>query len=86
MNGELVHGRTEPNPFMNSSSRIAGLAKDPAKAVEMAFLSVLVRPPEKEEKKYFVEQIKGTKGDQRQKALHDLFWVLMNSTEFSWNR
>ncbi len=86
MNGELVHDRTQPNPLMNASSRIAFLAREPETAVANAFLAVLVRPPTPEEMAHFSPRIGRRPGPHRQRAMQDLFWTLINSTEFSWNR
>ncbi|MDF1812021.1 MAG: DUF1549 domain-containing protein [Verrucomicrobiales bacterium] len=86
MNGNLVKDRTEPNPFLNATTRIAALTKDPDRAIESAFLAVLTRLPTDPELSYFRQRIGDKKGDNRQKAFHDLYWALINSTEFSWNR
>ncbi len=86
MNGKLVNERTEPNPIMNASTRIATLAKAPRQAVETSFLAVLTRLPSAEEAAWFQKDIETQKGDNRQRAVQDLYWALMNSTEFSWNR
>ena len=34
---------------------------------------------------HFEARLKGTRGDERSKRMTDLFWTLVNSTEFSWN-
>lgn len=86
MNGKLVKERTAPNPIQNASTRIAGLTKDPAQAVEAAYLAVLTRKPSSGEIEYFAKDIEGKKGESRQRAVQDLYWALLNSTEFSWNR
>ena len=86
MNGKLVDTRIEQNPLLSSTTRISVLAKDPAKAIETAFLAVLTRKPNPEEKAHFEAEIAGKKGDAKQRVLEDLYWALINSTEFSWNR
>ena len=85
MNGKLVKGRTEPNPIFNAATRIAILAPSDEKAVETSYLTVLSRLPSAEEKAHFVKFLSGTDGDRRGERLEDLYWVLVNSTEFSWN-
>ncbi len=85
MNGELLKGRTEKNPLFNASSRIGSLSRSDSEAVEAAYLCTLTRRPEKEELDYFVKLLDGTKGDKRQDVMADIFWTLMNSTEFAWN-
>jgi hypothetical protein len=85
MNGELVRDRTKhDNPFY-AANRIAMLAPDDAKAIETAYLSVLTRRPAADEAEHFAGRLRDTKGNRRRQALEDLFWDLLNSTEFSWN-
>jgi hypothetical protein len=84
MNGQIVRERTKPD-FFNASSRIADLAPDDAKAVEAGFLAVLTRRPAPEERAHFKERLAGTTGDRRKERLTDLYWSLLNTTEFSWN-
>jgi hypothetical protein len=84
MNGEIVRERIK-NDFFNASSRIAGLAPDDQKAVETAYLAVLTRRPSPEESAHFVGRLAGTSGDTRKDRLGDLYWTLLNTTEFSWN-
>lgn len=85
MNGELVKERTKENLVLNAATRIAVLAPDARKAVESAYLAVLTRRPTYEEAEHFAARIEPTAGNARIGALEDLFWVLINSTEFSWN-
>lgn len=86
MNGNLVNERTQPNPVMNSTTRIAALARDPHTTIDSCFLSVLSRLPTEKESAHFSQLIAGKKGEQRQRVLQDIYWALINSTEFSWNR
>ncbi len=85
MNGELVAERTKADGLTNASQRIAVLSPDDETAVETAYLTVLSRQPSEREKEHFVERLRGTTGPQRGEVLEDLYWVLVNSTEFSWN-
>jgi hypothetical protein len=90
MNGELVKERTEQNPLMSATTRIAMLTPKPEKQVEIAYLATLTRRPAAEELKHFVARLADVDagdGDRRdrQDALEDLYWTLINSTEFSWN-
>ena len=85
MNGDLVKERTKPNPIMNAATRIAILAPSDEKAVETTYLTVFSRLPTPAERARFVELLTGTKGDDRSQRVEDLYWVLVNSTEFSWN-
>jgi hypothetical protein len=85
MNGKLVHERTEENLVMNAATRIGALAPDDSLAVETAYLATLTRRPTEAEMDYFTTQLKGTKKKKRAKEMQDLYWSLMNSTEFAWN-
>lgn len=86
MNGKLVRERTEPNPVMNASTRIAKVSPGDEAAVKAAFLAALTRYPESAELAHFTDLLAGSRGNQRDRALTDLCWALINTTEFSWNR
>lgn len=86
MNGKLVNERTEPNPVMNSSTRLANYSPSDEATLDAAFLAVLTRYPTAEERAHFTSLLKGTKNKARERAMADLYWSLINSTEFSWNR
>jgi len=85
MNGELIKSRTKENPFMNASTRIGSLTKDHGKAVETAYLTVLTRRPGEEERAQFTDLLNEKHGGDRSRAMQDIYWTLLNSTEFSWN-
>ena len=50
-----------------------------------AYLAVLTRRASPEEKAIFVPRLAAARGEQRLRVMEDLYWVLVNSTEFSWN-
>lgn len=83
MNGKLVRERVASGPG-NASLRIAWLAPNDPKAVEAAYLAVLSRRPTAEEAEHFEKSLQD-KSLSRGERLEDLFWALINSTEFSWN-
>jgi hypothetical protein len=83
MNGKLVRERVGFGPF-NASTRIAWLAPDDAHAIEAAYLAVLSRRPTAEESAHF-EEFLSDRSLGRTERLEDLYWALVNSTEFSWN-
>lgn len=85
MNGKLVHERTEKNPILNAATRIGFLATDDATAIETAYLTVLTRRPTTDELNHFKKRLSGTHKDARANAMQDLYWALLNSTEFAWN-
>ena len=84
MNGDIVTEKTRDGLF-NASRRIAELAPDDRQAVEVAYLTVLTRRPTPEELAHFAEPARGHQGQERKDRLTDLFWTLLNTTEFSWN-
>jgi hypothetical protein len=81
----LVAERTKNDLVSNAASRIAVLVADDEGAVEVSFLAVLNRMPSENEKTVYVEHLAGKTGGQRVQALSDIFWAMINSTEFSWN-
>lgn len=85
MNGNLVKERTQPNPLVSGSQRIATLTGRPEKQVEAAYLAILTRRPTLEESQHFVERLNDREERNRAQSLEDLYWTLVNSTEFSWN-
>jgi hypothetical protein len=85
MNGDAIHGSTRNNLLGNAASQIAALAPDDATAVETALLAVLTRRPTQREATHFAARLEGASGDKRKERLGDLYWSLLNTTEFSWN-
>ncbi|MDZ4783996.1 MAG: DUF1549 domain-containing protein [Planctomycetia bacterium] len=85
MNGDLVHGKIEQNPLANAATQLAWLAPDDQSAVEGAYLAVLTRRPTREEADHFIARLRDSHGDDRARRVEDLYWTLLNSTEFSWN-
>lgn len=86
MNGEMVNDRIEANLIMNASSRIARYAPDSKAAVETAFLATLTRRPSTNELEHFETWLNSGEHRHNERALEDLYWTLINSAEFSWNR
>jgi len=85
MNGNLVKDRTQPNPLVSGSMRIAVLTGQPEKQGEAAYLAVLTRRPTSDESRHFLDRLKSKEARNKPQALEDLYWTLVNSTEFSWN-
>jgi hypothetical protein len=83
MNGSLVAEKIKDSLF-NASTRIGWMAPDDTHAVEVAYLAVLTRRPTPEENAHF-ESFLADPALSRSQRLEDLFWTLINSTEFSWN-
>ena len=83
MNGEVVRERIKPNP-LNASLRVSQLAPTDAAAVEAAFLMTLTRRPTPAEAAHFTELV--SRGEaSRPERFEDVWWSLINATEFSWN-
>ncbi len=85
MNGDIITQRTSIDLVMNAATRIATLVSDNQKAVEAAFLATLNRPPAPQEAVVFIDALAGKTGDDRNRAMSDIYWAIWNSTEFSWN-
>jgi hypothetical protein len=84
MNGQLVFDSLEPG-MLNSPGMISRLAADDRKAVEATYLTVLTRRPTPEEAAHFQARLGCATGEDRLHRVSDLFWTLVNTTEFSWN-
>ena len=84
MNGDLASAMTEGGLF-TAAFRISLLAPDDKSAVDTAYLTVLTRRPTGEEAAHFEAALGATSGNERRQRMSDLFWTLLNSTEFSWN-
>jgi hypothetical protein len=85
MNGDMLARRTMGNPLFNASTRIAQLAENDRQAVRMAYLCVLTREPSKREMEHFRFRLEQTEAGEYAQAMEDLYWTLLNSSEFSWN-
>jgi hypothetical protein len=86
MNGKQLQDRIGQNVLANAATHIAMLAPSDEKAVETAYLATLTRRPTAAEAAHFVAEL-GDRSDTRSRnqRLEDLYWCLLNSTEFSWN-
>ena len=86
MNGNMITTNTGNNPLINASTRISMLAPDNATAVEAAYLSIFTRRPTPAEQTHFTSLLATSRSrSARSSAMSDLYWTLMNATEFSWN-
>ncbi len=85
MNGQLVGEKTKDDLLGNAATQIAVLAADDRAAIETSMLAVLSRRPSDEERRHFEQRLAGTHGNERKGRLGDLYWSLLNTTEFSWN-
>ncbi len=85
MNGKVVDERTRDGLLTNAATQIGAFAPDDAAAVETAMLAVLTRRPSEAERRHFEARLAGTSSKERSARMSDLYWTLLNSTEFSWN-
>lgn len=101
LNGDLVREHGDSNPILNSTSHINLFSRSAAEAIENVYLCVLNRLPDEEEIAIYTDRLQkdnqqidpqrvnGLTNPQatgeREQVLADLFWVLTNSSEFSWN-
>jgi hypothetical protein len=84
MNGRFVGELSEAGLF-SSAGRILGMSPNDAAAVETAFLCCLARRPTPEEQAHFVQVLSRDAPSSREERMSDLFWTLINSTEFCWS-
>jgi hypothetical protein len=86
LNGDLVKERTKDDFITNAATRIAQQVRDDSKAIEIAFLIVFTRCPSATELEHFVDVLTDdTINIGRNRRMEDIFWSLLNATEFSWN-
>lgn len=83
MNGKMVRERIEQSP-LNAATRLAWMASTDERAIEMAYLACLTRRPTPAEREHFTKAL-AEPGLSRPQKLEDLFWALLNATEYSWN-
>lgn len=81
LNGNLVRDQLEQD--FGSPARLAALAPSPAKALEILFLVTLTRRPEAEELERLEPALKAAWMGGRKARLQDLYWALLNSSEFA---
>ena len=86
----LMNGQTTARVTAPQESRLLGAINAPflsdVEKVDALFLATLSRLPSEDERTLFVEVLnEGTSPAERQQALSDSFWALLNSTEFAFN-
>jgi hypothetical protein len=83
MNGNMIGEIINFNPVLNSTGHVGMFAPDDAAAVDTLYLCALNRYPSAAEQEHFVARI--SEAENRNEALEDLVWVLLNSSELAWN-
>ncbi len=86
MNGQAIANQTSLTKSATLAAVIDAPFLDTSKRIEVLFLSALARKPTPDEAERFASYVDrgGPSGD-KDKALSDVFWVLLNSTEFLFN-
>ncbi len=86
MNGNMISNNIGTDVLTTAAARISLLAPDSSTAIETAYLAVLTRRPSTMEAEYFSAKLAKTQENKtRSIAMSDIYWSLLNSTEFSWN-
>lgn len=85
MNGKLTREVGAASPF-TAAGRIPGVAGSDEHCIETAYLVILCRRPTADERQHWLTRIEAAGGSEsRAKIVEDLYWVLFNLPEFSWN-
>jgi hypothetical protein len=86
MNGQIVAGATDLQNSKTLSAVLDFPRMTDAERIETLFLATLSRPPRDDERERLVKYVEGGGSPQDQKrALSDVFWALLNSSEFMLN-
>lgn len=97
LNGELVREQGRQEGLLNATSHVNLFSTTDRLAIENLYLCVLNRRPDADESEAFMRRlsegdlggdgVRGADSDrpQRLRLMEDLFWVLVNSSEFAWN-
>jgi hypothetical protein len=83
LNSKVVRELSAANLF-NAGGRISAMAVDPEELLELCYLVCLTRRPGAQEQSAILPQLGGIKGRERNERTEDIFWALINTTEFSW--
>ena len=83
LNGDMIRERIDGG--LGSPNKLAVLAPNPEKALEIMYLATMSRRPDVEEQKRFGQKLKEAWPTDRSTAVKDLYWTLINSAEFCWS-
>ncbi len=83
MNGNMTGELINANPLLNATGHIDMFSQDDGHAIELVYLCALNRYPTAEEKQHFVSRME--EAVNRNDAIEDIFWVLLNSSELATN-
>jgi hypothetical protein len=86
MNNQLIIDATHPERGEVLGAIVAAPFMNRERKIEALFLAALSRKPTADETAKFVRYVeKGGVTGSEKKALADVFWALLNSTEFKFN-
>jgi hypothetical protein len=80
VNGDTIQGKINRSPVVQN---MLTQKKKPEEIIDELFVRALSRKPSEPEKKKLLALVQPTPNDR--KAYDDIFWALLNSTEFSFN-
>ena len=85
MNGDLVNDSASHEEYGSFVHYVLGKWRGPMERMEYIYLNVLSRLPTSKEKTYFQRYLERSLYRNKNLAYEDLYWVLLNSAEFSLN-
>lgn len=86
MNGQFVAEATDLSESRTLSAVVEAPFLSTEQKVDALFLATLSRPPGEDEQGTFIAHVEAAEGDQDQlRAYSDIFWALLNSSEFLMN-
>ena len=85
INGEMVNGSASHDEHGGFVNYVLGKWREPVDRVEFFYLNILSRLPTAQEKTYFQRYLERSLYRDKDLAYEDLYWVLLNSAEFSLN-
>jgi hypothetical protein len=85
MNGQLSRELIRSEAFTATRSIARATVGNDPLCLATCFETCLGRKPRAQEQAVFGQWLADTRGRNREQAVEDIFWILFNSPEFSWN-
>ncbi len=85
INGNMVNDSASHEEYGSFVNYVLGKWREPIERMEYIYLNVLSRLPTSKEKTYFQRYLERNLYSDKDLAYEDLYWVLLNSAEFSLN-
>ncbi|MCY3722109.1 MAG: hypothetical protein OXG97_07795 [Candidatus Poribacteria bacterium] len=85
INGDLVNDSANHEEYGSFVNYVLGKWREPMERMEYIYLNVLSRFPTSKEKTFFRRYLERSLYRNKDLAYEDLYWVLLNSAEFSLN-